>query len=429
MRKKSMKLISSILMFAMLIVICTQPYKADVVYDNYNPQGFFDGLVSNSPNQIKLAGWAFDRSNLEAALQIHVYVGGPCTDTSAECFVLTADEYRPDVNNVYSGAGNYHGFSATINNIKHTGNQPVYVYAINIGGGSINTHIGTLSVNILSDNYNPQGFFDGLVSNSPNQIKLAGWAFDRSNLEATLQIHVYVGGPCTDTSAECFVLTADEYRPDVNNVYSGVGNYHGFSATINNIKHTGNQPVYVYAINIGGGSINTHIGTLSVNIKSGNKQYANPIRLVGAIWCKNTQNNAGCQHDIQASNINGQPVYAIDDGTIECVQIISDSYGGRLVSYGNVIYFKSSDGITKATYAHLNSFHKCTASVSSSYSIKKSQSECSSIRKINLGAYIVKKGEVIGYVGTTGNSSGPHLHFELYINGVRKNPVNYVGIN
>ncbi|MGB5087575.1 MAG: M23 family metallopeptidase, partial [Ruminococcus bromii] len=48
---------------------------------------------------------------------------------------------------------------------------------------------------------------------------------------------------------------------------------------------------------------------------------------------------------------------------------------------------------------------------------------CSSLVAVT-GQY-VNQGDLIGYVGSTGSSTGPHLHFEIRLNGEKMDPLGY----
>jgi murein DD-endopeptidase MepM/ murein hydrolase activator NlpD len=86
----------------------------------------------------------------------------------------------------------------------------------------------------------------------------------------------------------------------------------------------------------------------------------------------------------------GTPIYAAGDGVLEEV--------GRKGGYGNYIRVRHS-GNLKTAYAHMHKFAK---------GMSKGKR--------------VSQGDVIGYVGTTGRSTGPHLHFEVLMNGKQVNP-------
>jgi murein DD-endopeptidase MepM/ murein hydrolase activator NlpD len=91
--------------------------------------------------------------------------------------------------------------------------------------------------------------------------------------------------------------------------------------------------------------------------------------------------------DISASK--GQPVYATADG-----HVTSASYESE---YGNLIVLSHDFGIT-TRYGHLSGFN-----------VKQGQT--------------VHRGDVIGYVGSTGRSTGAHLHYEILANGKLLNPL------
>lgn len=92
----------------------------------------------------------------------------------------------------------------------------------------------------------------------------------------------------------------------------------------------------------------------------------------------------------------GTPIVAAGSGRV--------IFAGRTRGYGKVIKIRHGDGYT-TLYAHQKSFR----------------------RGIRKGKY-VKKGQTIGYVGNTGLSTGPHLHFGLYKHGRAINPLRVVQV-
>ncbi len=88
----------------------------------------------------------------------------------------------------------------------------------------------------------------------------------------------------------------------------------------------------------------------------------------------------------------GTPIMATADGIV--------SFVGPLASFGNVVFVNHGHGFT-TFYAH-----------TSTIPVKEGQQ--------------VKRGQVIAYIGTTGRTTGPHVHYEVQVNGAAVNPLKYI---
>lgn len=99
--------------------------------------------------------------------------------------------------------------------------------------------------------------------------------------------------------------------------------------------------------------------------------------------------------------VKGKSVVAAKDGVVIESKALKSS-SGSYISYGEYIMIKHSNG-TVTLYGHLKA----------------------GSRKVKVGQK-VSKGQVIGTVGSTGNSSGTHLHFEVRVNGNPVNPYRYL---
>ena len=122
----------------------------------------------------------------------------------------------------------------------------------------------------------------------------------------------------------------------------------------------------------------------------------------------------------------GTPIYAVESGTATFSQIMG-TYGNKgyaTVSYGNYIELKCDNG-AEARYGHLSRFEGVNLKYTSIQNKGSTYKLCKNYGKQVLASRRVNKGDIIGYVGTTGNSTGNHLHFEFYIGGAKQNINDY----
>lgn len=95
--------------------------------------------------------------------------------------------------------------------------------------------------------------------------------------------------------------------------------------------------------------------------------------------------------DIAGGDIYGKPIVAADSGTV--------TYAGWNDSYGWCVFIDHGNGY-ETRYAHMSALGTDTGAA-------------------------VDQGQIIGYVGSTGNSTGPHLHFEVISGGGLTDPMGY----
>ena len=108
---------------------------------------------------------------------------------------------------------------------------------------------------------------------------------------------------------------------------------------------------------------------------------------------------------VQSSGL--KPIYAAESGFVDQLQYWDGKTRTGMQSYGNMVRINHGTydgGLLQTRYAHM----------------------CKLLVKNGQNVY---RGQIIGYMGTTGNSTGQHLHFEVIWKGKRYNPLNWLDNN
>ncbi|AKA71289.1 peptidoglycan DD-metalloendopeptidase family protein [Clostridium scatologenes] len=168
-----------------------------------------------------------------------------------------------------------------------------------------------------------------------------------------------------------------------------IGKVNTVEQTIKNIDANSKNPIIKFSKNIEQNSLGNN---LTLSRGSTNKVSFMGVPSQGTITSPFGSRWGTVHQGIDIGASMGAPICAAMDGKVFCTEWED--------GYGNVIKIDHGNGM-QTIYAH-----------------------CSKICS-NIGEY-VKRGEKIGEVGSTGRSTGPHVHFEVRVNGKPENPLNYL---
>lgn len=139
--------------------------------------------VAESPRAglLRLQGWAYDADDGNAPVKLHLYVGGPYTDPTAQFIDLgVTGVARPDVPPNSPGAGPNTGFDRTVE-VSRFGEQPIFLYALNaVGASDAPTLLPSRTPVVRVENPNPGGEIFSATSPGPGQVTVNGFAVEFS---------------------------------------------------------------------------------------------------------------------------------------------------------------------------------------------------------------------------------------------------------
>ena len=159
------------------------------------------------------------------------------------------------------------------------------------------------------------------------------------------------------------------------------------------------KPVVVKQVTVAKASSSSSSGSFSTSRNMSQSKVSLGVSLIKPItgtissrFGASSSIRSGAHTGLDIASSAGSPIKAARSGTV--------SFAGWKGSYGNLLVITHSNGV-QTYYGHCSKLY-----VSSGQS--------------------VSQGQTVAAVGSTGNSTGPHLHFEIRVNGVAYNPQNYV---